>query len=262
MQPFFNVREPWEEHDTIVVCHSLFGSEAQAGYFTTFVGFGQQMSHLFFKRRSEGNVHRAYCNKQGEDRTDYVFRLFQVGLLFIAPPTPLDGQWTGAAGPNPIQDYLPSFWTQDLPRHCSASLSVGQDTNLVLNAMMMSPGYGPQSSGAAFGFDGPISTRSHSPEFMWTACQGSPEPQCRYWVAGDPEKPVPLDIPRNEIVEIKLELSEFARGILTSVAGPGNLLPGHNDVTPTFSYVFDARYAIQASLWGYREVQQRGQLRA
>ncbi|MDD3380005.1 MAG: hypothetical protein PHD68_02155, partial [Rugosibacter sp.] len=231
----FNVREPWEEHDTIVVAPTLYGSEAQAGYFTTFAAFGQQMKHLFFKRRSEGNVHRAYCNKQSEDRTDFVFHVFQVGLLFIGPPTPLMGRRTGIAGVTEYQEFAQPFWLQDLPRHCAATLSIGQDTNLQLNAMMLSPGYGPHSNGAAYGLDTlVVAGQTFENEAMWTATQGVPEPQCRYWVAGDPQHPKPTGIPKNEIVELSLEISEHARGILTSIAGPQDMFSGPITVaTPT-----------------------------
>ena len=104
MEPV-NVREPWEIHDTLCVCSTLYGSESSAGYFATFAAFGQQLEHLFFKRRSEGNVHRAYNNQQAEDRADFVFHAFQVGLAFIAPPTPLDID--GAAPANPKPGWYP-----------------------------------------------------------------------------------------------------------------------------------------------------------
>jgi hypothetical protein len=256
-----NVREPWEMHDTLVVRPTLYGSESAAGYFTTFAAFGQRNDHLFFKRRSEGNVHRAYCNQQSEDRTDFVMQAFEVGLLFTAPPTPLQGSW----GDTVVNEFMVPFWTEDLPRHCAASLKIGQDTNLVLNAMMMSPGYGPQTSGAAQGVDtldaAPPPT-TYIPEMIWTAVQGVPVPQSRYWIAsGGFENPTPIGIPKGELVELKLEISEHARNILQGVGGPGQMRIGGEGEGPSPVYI-DAQFGIQASIWGYREVQQRGELRA
>lgn len=253
-----NVREPWEMHDTICICSSLYGSEDQAGFYTNFVTFGQQSEHLFFKRRSEGNVHRAYNNQQAEDRSDFVFQAFSVGLLFIAPPTPLD---CDAGTPGDANELLPIFWTHDLPRHCSISLKIGQDTNLRLQAMMMSPGYGPVTSGIAYGLDDGAVPDTNWPEMVATACQGLPTPASRYWIAGGTmQNPKPIGIPKGELIEMKLRLSEYARGLLTTAAGPGSYRIGNTGEADVVS--IPTRYAIQASLWGYREVQQRGQLRA
>jgi hypothetical protein len=244
-------------HDTLCVCNTLYGSEANAGFFTTFAAFGQESEHLFFKRRSEGNVHRAYNNQQSEDRTDFVFRAFQIGLAFFAPVSFDQHPSSDPDEPGDYQLYMPAFWTGELPRHCSASLVVGQDTKLELQGMMMSPGYGPQSSGVGAGLDD--SASNYAPEMVWAGGQGLPVPQVRYWLATGGDDPKPLDIPKGELLEVKLKISEHARGILTTAAGPYQYFQGGEAEGFTF---FDTRYYIQVSLWGYREVQQRGQLRA
>lgn len=257
MSEFRNVREPWEMHDTLCVCNSLYGSEANAGYFTSFNNFGQQSEHLMFKRRSEGNVHRAYNNQQSEDRTDFVFHIFAIGLLFQAPPC-LDSRISGEPEePYSYQSYLPAFWTGELPRHCAASLVVGQDTKVDLQAMMMSPGYGAQTSGVGAGLDD--FTTDYQPELVWQGGQGVPLPHVRYWLATGEREPKPIGVPKGELLEVKLKISEYARNLLVAAAGPYDYSQG----TPSTGYdFFKTRYYIQASLWGYREVQQRGQLRA
>lgn len=255
--PAVNVREPWEMHDSICIDSTLYGSESNAGFFTTFVGFGQQADHLFFKRRSEGNVHRCYNNQQAEDRSDFVFRAFTVGLLFVAPPTPLD---CDAGTPGDANELLPVFWTSQLPYHCSISLKIGQDTNLKLQSMMMSPGYGPQTSGVAYGVDD-TAVDTNWPEMVYTGVQGVPTASSRYWIAGGtPQNPEPIGIPKGELIEMKLRVSEYARGLLTTAAGPGVYRIGGTGEADAVS--IPTRYGIQASLWGYREVQQRGELRA
>ena len=252
-----NVREPWEMHDTIRISNSLFGAESNSGFYTNFVAFGQQQEHLLFKRRSEGNVHRAYCNQLAEDRSDFVFRVFQVGLLFIGPPTPLD---CDAGTPGDANELAPVWWTTDFPRHVAASLRIGQDTNLVLNGMMMSPGYGPKTSGVAYGVDD-TAIGTNWPEMVFTATQGEPQPSSRYWIAGGSyQMPEPIGIPKGELIEMRLRVSEYARGLLVQLAGPGAYRIGGTGEAAAVS--IDTSYAIQASLWGYREVQQRGELRA
>lgn len=255
-----NVREPWVQYDTICVCSQLYGSEANAGYYTTFQAFGQQASHLLFKRRSEGNVHRAYCNQQSEDRTDFVFWVFEIGLLFMGPPTPTD-QTVDGEGPNYFaQEYMPPFWTGVLPRHCAAKLKIGQDEKLHTSAMMLNPGYGPVTSGVAFGADTWAAAAGFKPEMVWCGTQGDPVPQARYWlpITKEDGSPGPIGIPKNELIELRLEVSEFARTTLQAAEGPGTLNFGQ---TGAEVYI-PSRYRIQASLWGFREVQQRGQLRA
>ena len=82
------------------------------------------------------------------------------------------------------------------------------------------------------------------------------------WIAGGSMKfPKPIGIPKGELVELRLEVAEFARNILTNARGPGNMAIGGIGEGPTRVDI-PARFSIQASIWGYREVQQRGDLAA
>jgi hypothetical protein len=259
------VQEPWEIHDTLCVCRELYASEARAGYFTTFAAFGAQQRHLFFKRRSEAIVHRSYCNSQSEDRTDFVFYAFQLGLMFFGPPTPWDVQSYGPGVPIQAQEYLPSFWCGELPRHTSAALLIGQDKKLELQSMMLSPGYGPVQKGAALGIDDPVPGTVYMPEFVWTTTQGVPVASARYNIfVGTPEKPEPIGIPQGESIELELNLTEHAQNILQSSGGPEFYYTGQPSTGPQGAEgeFIATRYGIQATLWGYRRVQQRGELRA
>jgi hypothetical protein len=256
---YLNVREPWVDYDTIKICGDLYGSEADSGFFTTFQAFAQRDEHFFFKQRSEGNVHRAYTNQMTEDRTDSVFHIMEIGVLFLAPPTPLDRVSTT------FNEAMQAFWTTELPRHTSVSLEIGQDTKLELQSMMASPGYGPVGSGAAFGVDDPFDSGNlyGTPEFMWSVCQGVPEGKNRYWLcSGEDTDPQPIGVPKGEIRTVRLKISEFARRRLQGAnPGPGAMMLGQQDEAPAITLIKTA-YRIQVSLWGYREVQQRGQLRA
>lgn len=253
---YINVREPWEIHDTIRISNSLFGAEANSGFYTTFNAFGAQQQHLFFKRRSEGNVHRAYCNQLSEDRTDFVFRAFSVGLLFLGPPTPLDIRLV--TPPADAQEIMPVWWTTDFPRHVSASLQIGQNTNLVLNGMMMSPGYGPKTAGVSYGVDD-TAVGTNYPEMVYTAVQGEPVPSSRQWIAGGTwHMPEPIGVPKGELLELRMNISEYARIFLQTVVGPSYYHIGGTGESDAVD--IDTSYAIQASVWGYREVQQRGEL--
>lgn len=252
---FMNVRETWELHDTINVDSVLLGQEQQNGFFPSFAALGRQNSIAFFKRRTEGSVHLAYNNQLSADKADYVIRLFSVGVHFYGPPTPYEAQ-NVLDVPENVQDYAPIFWTSDLPRHCSLSLEIDQNEVCLAAAAQLSPGYGPRIDGAACGVNGVLT--DSMPEMIFANTMGLPKPSSRYWLATDYQgKSKPIDIPRDAPIEAKLEISEIATTLLQVMGGPGNYVFG----TGSFTF-FNMRYGIQVSLYGYREVQQRGELHA
>jgi len=256
---YANVVEPWEIHDTICVCSTLYGSEEQNGFFPSFLQFSRREKHLFFKNRSEGNTHLAYNNQQAADRTDFVFHVFSIGVHFFAPPTPLDMQDDQGVAAT-AQDALPSFWTMDLPSHCGATLRIGQDDKLQAQGLMLSPGYGPNFQGAGTAVQDLGGEGDTFPELVWAACQGVPGRRTRFFTATDRKgNPKPISIPRNDIVELSLSVSEFARDFLSNAGGPGLLW---FDTPVSNTYTVPTRYGIQASMYGFREVQQRGRLHA
>lgn len=264
MKNFENVLEPWVIYDTIIVCSLLKNAENHAGFFTTFAGFGAKNRHIFFKQRSRGIVHLAYNNMDSEDRVDYVFHVFGLGIEFFGPPTPFDVQGALVTNPGAVQEFLPSFWACQLPRHTAATFRVAQNDKIQIQSLMGSPGYGPVSSGAALGIDDPVPDTPYVPEFVWTTTQGIANQRARYGVFTSQKDGSlnPIAVPKGETIELELTLTEYARNILTQAGGPGNYITNHTYIeVPLFEF-FPIRYGIRASLWGYREVQQRGQLHA
>lgn len=291
MPQFLNAQEPWELHDTLCICANRYGSEPAAGFFTTFNAFSANERHLFFKNRSVGNTHLAYNNQQAMDRADFVFHAFSIGVHFFGPCTPVlfevDDQEPNNIDTAQItpQTYQ-SFWIHTLPRHCGLEFSVGQDVKLSCNSLMAAPGYGPSISGVGAGLDGlsgitalsvynagpPIAVTTTAtpnyvqvPEIIYSGTQGLPEKRARFQF-GTQREPSPIAIPRGEIIEVKLTLSEYARRILALFPGPGSYLLQkyvlHGELDPTEAVTFPSRFGIQVSLYGVREVQQRGQLHA
>jgi hypothetical protein len=268
-----NVREPWELHDTLAICQNLYGSEPAAGFFTTFGAFAANERHLFFKLRSIGNVHMSYNNQSAVDRADFVFHAFSIGVRFFAPCTPIlvDGTSPGAGNvviPAPYQ----AWWLHTLPRHCGFEFSVGQDVKLSANSLMAAPGYGPDVSAIGAGVDGHaiIDYEEGSfvyqdpviPEIIWSGTQGVPQKQFRFQF-GDARNPSPIAIPRGEIIEARILLSQYAQRVLQqfSEADPQSYVLQQDMGEPAQGWItFPARFGIQVSLYGMREVQQRGQL--
>jgi hypothetical protein len=258
-----NVLEPYVLYDTVVVCALLKNTEVGAGFFTTFQQFGRQR-HLMFKRRSKSIVNLAYCNMDSEDRVDFPFHIFGAGLSFMGPCTPFDVEGASSSDAGGNQEYLPSFWCGELPRHTTASLKIGQDTKLQIQSMMASPGYGPVTHGAALGIDNPEpDTKCHLPEFVWTTTQGTANHCARYSAFTlQNGQPNPIEVPKGESIELEIQMSEQATNVLRASGGPGNYIVNKSLVEVPVMEYYPTRYMIQASLWGYREVQQRGELHA
>ena len=246
-----NVFETSSYWDTIIVCPSLFGNEASAnGWFTSIAGFGAQQEHRFFKNRNQAMVGLAYNNMMSSDRSDYPFRAVSLGLSFFAPITPFE-VLTGEVTTNRM---LSSFWMFDLPNHIGASFRLGQDVRLEANGYHLPPGYGPVPGGMAQGQDDfpAVPGNASLTCAVWSGTQGIPVKENRYVFEKE------IDIPRNETFEVKLTVSEYARSILSNCGGPGSydfLTDAGEGAESSF---FPVRYGIQCSLYGVREVQQRG----
>lgn len=148
---------------------------------------------------------------------------------------------------------MPVLFQYDLPAHCGIDFVVAQDTKLEANAYMTPPGYGPMGMGMGSGRDA-YNTALGGPILMQSGTQGIPKKQNRY------QFDTPVAIPRNEIIEGTLYLSEGIARILQNSAGP--LLSGYNywNGEGMGRHSHYVRYGIQMSLMGVREVQQRGQL--
>lgn len=251
-----NVREAWHIYDTICVDSTLLGNEEKIGFFPSFATFGAQGQHVFFRSRTEGSAGLAYCNQTARSRSDFVFHCFAIGIHFSGPPTYLE---SNVAGPELglVQDYMPIFWMQDLCRNCSVSFQIEQGEKVLAAGVQLSPGYGGMVNGAACGaIDIHVGEDVAIPEFVFLSTNGPPAPASRFWVAVDKKtkKPLPVQIPRNSSISMVLELSEIAKTVLQNAGGPGYIV--HSNERDAFP----ARYEIQASIHGFREVQQRGEL--
>jgi hypothetical protein len=91
----------------------------------------------------------------------------------------------------------------------------------------------------------------------FTATNGVPIKDNRYVFKS------PIDIPRNEVFEALITVGEPARQMLTQLSGPSMYVMATDNAgsTPDTSVTFfPCRYGIQVSLYGMREVMQRGQL--
>ena len=264
MTQFKNIPEPWAIFDTLIVSSQFFGGEQSVqGWFPSMNLFGQESEHLFFKQRNRGNCSLAYNNQQSADRSDFAFHVISIGMTFFAPITPQED--IEIVEINRLQQSLSHFWTTDLPNHCALTFRLGPDVKLECNAYHAPPGYGPVVSGLSqLGLQSLVVPPNGGPgETVWENVdqsvlvqnQGLAMPQNRFVFQTS------IGIPRNETFECSLVVSEYARSILQNVAGPGDYLFSRHfeGERPTR---FPTRYGIQVSLFGIREVQQRGEYHA
>jgi hypothetical protein len=263
MKPFTNVAEGAPLYDSVIICSHMYGKELSVGgWYTSFAGFAANSIHTFFKSRTEGSTHLAYCNMQSADNVDTPFIAYTFGVRFFAPVSP-DCFDFRLVSPQGCIENMPAWWLWDLPKHCGVDFRVQQDV-VIENTCLASPsGYGPRGGGGAQpATDTRMSGGAHVANTIpWKVAIGT---------IGDPSidnrfpLPEPIKIARNTSIEANLYVSDYARFCLNQMAGPlDNVMLTECQATTTpvdtdYLYV-PTRYGIQISLYGYREVQQRGQ---
>jgi len=251
---YANVAEAWALYDTVAICNTMFGTEANiGGWFTTWAAFGARERHSFFKTRTEGLAGLQYCNMQSADSMDFAFIASSIGIAFMAPAG-IDSAFSAADGIAPAYPdmSISQFWTSDVPYHCSVELKIQQDTRVECAAMQLSPGYGAAGSGAAFGHtDAAVPVHNDIPFMSNFATQGVPVLSNRFPL------PVPIGIPRTASIEVVVQVSQYIRDIMQNIGGPNNIYWNTSGVN--HYDVFPARYLMQVSLFGKRLVQQRGE---
>jgi|WetSurMetagenome_2_1015567.scaffolds.fasta_scaffold26671_3 hypothetical protein len=253
-----NVAESAALYDTVVICKNMYGKETSiGGWFNTFAGFAANEKHTYFKSRTEGSSHLAYCNMQSADNVDFVFKVFSFGVRFFAPVNPDCLNYT-IQSPSQYAENMPVWWMFDLPKFCGIDFRVQQDV-IIENSCLATPsGYGPRGGGGAQpAIDTRVGNANQIPWKTIVGTIGEPSIDNRFPL------PNPIEIPRNTPIEANVYVSEYGRYVLRQLAGPemSVMLTENQVATPGGGDYLSMpnRYGIQVSLYGYREVQQRGQ---
>lgn len=262
VQPFLNVAESYPIYDTVIVSTELFGKEKSLnGWYTSFVDFAADEKHTFFKSRTIGNSHLAYCNMDSADNIDFVFKAFSLGVRFFAPVMP-EGFNEIIVSPAGMNENVIPFWLFDLPKHVGLDFRVQQDVIVENTALATPPGYGPRGGGGAM--PDADASGTYPNQAAWkvvTGTQGEPVIDNRF------PFPEPIEIPRNTPIEANLYLSSYVRQIVGGWTGPRAwVLPTEEQTAQPAGqgdyFSVNTRFGIQVSLYGYRMVQQRGQYHA
>lgn len=262
VQAYMNVAESYPIYDTVVICEELYGKEKSLeGWFTSFRDFAANEKHVFFKSRTIGSANLAYCNMDSADNLDFVYHAVSLGVRFIAPIAP-EGFNEIVVSPAFHNENVIPFWAFDLPAHCGIDFRVQQDVIVENTCIATPPGYGMRGGGGAQPLTDTTGTvPNQTPWKVVTGNNGEPVVDNRF------PFPEPIAIPRNTPIEANLYLGSYAKYIVSRWKGPESwvLLTENQAADPPVDGDFfstPVRFAIQVSLYGYREVQQRGQYHA
>jgi len=263
MEPrnYKNVLEPWTIYDTLVVSRILYGKEnAVPGWYTTMADMATHEVHSLLKGRTAGSAGDQYCNQKTADRNDLPFNCFSLGIAFTAPSTrilehnPPDLRETSQPAPVNFQDvFAAQWWECEFPNHCAIRFKVGQDVVAEGPALDFPPGSGPCGGGASL-----VLADSEEADRLgfcnYAASQGVPTLSNRRPFFSS------IGIPKDELIECELIISQEARQIMTIIGGSGDyLIPAPNTNDVVFEHV-PGRFCVQVTLRGVREVPQRGEL--
>ncbi|MEJ2330815.1 MAG: hypothetical protein P8Z33_13375 [Gammaproteobacteria bacterium] len=260
---FLNVTESYPLYDTILICSDFYGKETNiVGWFTNFRDFANNDKHTFFKSRTIGSTHLAYCNFDSADNVDFVYVAMSMGVRFFGPIVP-DGYKGGVSDDYALtllNENNPTWWLFDLPKHCGVDFRVQQDVIVENTCLATPPGYGPRIGGGTQPITDPNVNIQYQAYKIVTGGIGEASIDNRF------PFPYPVKIPRNATIEANIYPSLYARRVMEDLAGPldwvGSGASGAETPGSTDTFAVPVRYGIQVSLYGYREVQQRGQYHA
>jgi hypothetical protein len=249
---YANVVETWSLYDSIVICPTLYGTEQNASWFTTFAGFSTRETHRFYKTRTEATVGPQYNNQQSSDSMDFAFKIHSIGLAIMGPPFfECQPSEVDSDAIVTVDAYLPQWFVAEFPYHCGIQLKVQQDIRVELPVVACPPGYGAIGGGVSSETPA-IITHGDIPYVTNQSGSGVPVLSNRYPL------PEPIGVPRTGQIEGILHVSEWARNTLANVTGPHQIVFNSDDGALPYNFE-DARYIIQMSLFGERLVQQRAQ---
>lgn len=253
---FMNVNEQWFLYDTIAVSPWVSTlPHPIPGWYPSFAALGAADDIQFFTSRNK-TIGLAYNNQESRDNIPFALVAESLSVFFISPATSsLVGTLDQEAyrGRN---DTMSAFWANELPHHTSMIFRTNQDERLKCSCAMVPPGYG--DVGFSMG-QGDISAQGGVSGSVSAVGWGKSHLNYR-WVF-----PTGIGIPRRATIGVSLRLVEWARNVLTTIWGPGNVEVYNYDEGPPVTYpraFKPAMFLIQCLITGRREVQQRGEYHA
>lgn len=235
-------KEPWVRYDSVVIGPNL---PNVPGWFPTFGQYAAADEVRFNDgSRTEGTAGGEYCNQSG-DTEDWAQDIYRTAIEYIAPFGIEDVELNSFD-----EAFGPTFWNQEMPRRCLATVSLADADNVLKVPPVMLPsnlGVSDAVTGGAgsiFTIGGQTGVNDLKSGWTW---------------------PKPLQVPAKGkiIVSVRLgkpvrqflqQVGVFAPGqksIPMSAVGPGGLIINQLVAYPNW-------YTIRVSHWGPRYLQLRG----
>jgi hypothetical protein len=235
-------KEPWVRYDSIVIGPNL---PNVPGWFPNFGAYAASDEVRFNDgSRTEGTAGAEYCNQSG-DTEDWAQDIYRTAVEYIAPFGIEDVEQSSFD-----EAFGPTFWTQEMPRRCIATVSLA-DTDSILKVppIMLPSNMGVSDAtfgGAGSIFTVPGQTGGNDLKSGWT------------W-------PKPVKVPAKGKIIVSIRLGKPVRaflqavgifapsqkGVPMSVVGAGGIIL--NQIVPYPNW-----YTIRVSHWGPRYLQLRG----
>ena len=245
-----NVFESWHLYDTVLIGN---GQSDTPGWYESFATLGAADEVPFFNQRNRSGTHPAYNNFDSQEHLSFVFLCYSIGIEFFGMPFSDFGAWNAGTSTFDMVDYTENYakFCSEIVQHAGLTLKVSQDEKLAICCTAAPPGAGV--TGFTKRLYIPTATAPVVAVPLGTfqnLSNGVPHITNRWKFSS------PVEMPRAVNVSAVLKFSEIARNILQNMDGPGwftsvNLEEGEQ---------IDSVAGIRLSLFGKREVQQRGDL--
>lgn len=231
---YSNVRESWPMYDTVLIGLTEPEAAKYPGGFTSFTAMAAVDEIPFLNIRNSSEAGLSYTNISSKDKTPWLFFVDSFGMRFIYPTPNVNtsSEHTAVIAASKI------FETEILD-HCYFQFAIREDIRLTIKPAMMQAGFGPQ------GFM--IGNSTQNSFFATNITNGQPNMGNR-WRNVESAMTIPRDTP----IKGTLRFSEYGKALLRQI-----------DTVAGYDFVgedpFQALARIELTLFGLREVQQRGE---
>jgi hypothetical protein len=247
-EAYTNVGESWAIYDTVQI-RSDIPKGSNLGY-NSYAALGSPNAIPFFNVRNSGEVGEAMCNLETKDQMPFAYWANSIGVRFSAPlginepPHVEEGAISGVSNMS-----AHAIFVQEVPLFAVLKLKVQQDEKLIHTCYLAPEGSGPFGIAGIVGAGVQGGNTSIGAVGVTSLTQGYPSLPNRW------PFPVPIGIPRGATMSAQIVFTDYCKELLKAMPGPSEY-GFYNSVASKIA----ACSTIRVSLFGNREVQQRGQI--
>lgn len=244
-RPFMNAIEAWAIYDTIQIRSDVDAATKEG--FKSYATLGAAQRWPFFDQR-KSDIGIAYTNRDSNEATEFAYEIYSLGVRFIAPEGIIELPGTTPAEHNLIAHMI---FSRMIAEHVGLRLKLKQDDKLIHTCTMAPDGFGPNSPSMLLvpGLKTAADTVGYSSP---SNTNGEPH------ISGRWKFPVPIEVPRGAVFNVKLEPSSYCQDLLQAMPGPSNYFFNLIDVDAVIEK--PSCSLIRVDLIGKRGVQQRNAL--